>query len=349
MKEHKEEFRKDNARALCFLLIAGFFICAAAGGIQYVLKVPLEPPMRPLEYMIYFVFALPIYYANRDFIGENGTQMLYLFESLLLGWSILLCAGDATSESDFIFFFLVLFLPLLIRDVWGHIMILTLGFAVLFLIEDASVSSAGVFAHHFLHLLICTGASLYLSNRLIRERISGMLSSSSAELRAEHDALTGIFNRRGGEQLIRGYIENEVPGAFMIIDVDDFKEVNDTYGHAAGDEVLKKVAAALQSLFRESDVVMRMGGDEFIVYAVGMADLRKVEEKLHGIIAAIHTIRPGADAEDHMTVSIGCRVNLGSYPTYDALFASADRLLYQVKLEGKDHFRFSDADYRQPK
>jgi diguanylate cyclase (GGDEF)-like protein len=137
-----------------------------------------------------------------------------------------------------------------------------------------------------------------------------------------------------------------MPGAFAIIDVDDFKHVNDTYGHAAGDEVLKKVAATLQTSFRESDVVMRMGGDEFVVYAVGMADIRNVEGKLEQLKAQMHKIILDDQGRDYVTTSVGCIINLGSYPDYEAISQEADKLLYSVKIEGKDNFKCSDKEYK---
>ena len=197
------------------------------------------------------------------------------------------------------------------------------------------------------YLAACVCATLYLSQRLIHERITFMETSFTATDRADHDALTGIYNRRGGEHLISNYVANGVTGAFMLVDIDNFKHINDDYGHAAGDETLKAIAVALQKNFRETDVVMRMGGDEFIVYAVGMADIHFVTERLERTKASLHMIHPDmSDEGEYVTASIGCVINLGSYPDYDSLSAAADKLLYLVKEEGKDNYKVSSIEYK---
>ena len=173
-----------------------------------------------------------------------------------------------------------------------------------------------------------------------------MENSYTATDKADHDALTGVYNRRGGEHLISNYVANGVTGAFMLVDIDDFKYINDHYGHAAGDETLKQIASCLQENFRETDVVMRMGGDEFIVYAVGMADLNHVVSRLENTKASLHQIHPDPTGAGHVSASIGCVINLGSYPDYDTLSAAADKLLYLVKEEGKDNFKCSAIEYK---
>ena len=87
---------------------------------------------------------------------------------------------------------------------------------------------------------------------------------------AETDALTHIYNRNGGEAHIFEYFEAGRNGMFLLLDVDSFKYVNDTYGHDRGDEVIIAVADCLTSTFRDTDVVYRLGGDEFAVFAVGI-------------------------------------------------------------------------------
>ena len=140
------------------------------------------------------------------------------------------------------------------------------------------------------YLAACVCATLYLSQRLIHERITFMETSFTATDRADHDALTGIYNRRGGEHLISNYVANGVTGAFMLVDIDNFKHINDDYGHAAGDETLKAIAAALQKNFRETDVVMRMGGDEFMMIAceADEAKAKEIEAKWREALAKIN-------------------------------------------------------------
>ena len=340
------DFSRENAKALRFLLFTGLIVCVAAFICSYVLHLEFYSNPRLMEYLLFLAVSVALYIGYRADIIESATFILYLWISLLLLWSILLAAGDPHGYPSFLFSFLILALPLLIRDAWGRVLILTVFFSVLFLIVDYVTRDPQIFLVDLFHIILCAGISIYLSYRQLSERVNSMQASTDAEMEAERDGLTGIYNRRGGEQLIRAYVENGMPGAFMLIDVDDFKYINDNYGHAAGDEALKTVAETLKHCFRESDVVMRMGGDEFIVYAVGMADARHVEEKLAYLKGKLHQITLDDGGFNHVTASIGCVINLGSYPDYDTLSSAADRLLYLVKVEGKDNYKCTDADYK---
>ena len=97
---------------------------------------------------------------------------------------------------------------------------------------------------------------------------------------AEHDAMTDALNRRSFEKLLHMYENGDTPYALILIDVDTFKTVNDMYGHAVGDEILKKVTGLLKKAFRSIDHVCRIGGDEFAIIMVEMtSDLKYTIEK----------------------------------------------------------------------
>lgn len=89
---------------------------------------------------------------------------------------------------------------------------------------------------------------------------------------SEMDLMTGIRNRGSGERKIKETIAQNIPGMFVILDCDKFKSINDTYGHAVGDEVIIAVAKALQGICGEKDILLRLGGDEFAMYIPGMLD-----------------------------------------------------------------------------
>ena len=346
--QYRLDFSRENSRALRYLLLCGFFVCLFVLIFQLLSPVKLPITLRLPEYLLFFLGSAGIYIVNWRDVEKNGTLLLYIWVMVLLSFSIFLTAGDDSNYPTFLFIFFITFLPLLIHDAWGKILILTLGFSLIFLIVDCVTRPAEIFVIDLFHLIPCVAGTLFLTSRGIGERVHFIRTSTYAETEAERDGLTGIYNRRGGEQTIRKLIANGTTGAFVIIDVDDFKRVNDYYSHATGDEILKQVANCLKSSFRDSDVVMRMGGDEFIVYAVGMADIHHVEGKLAQVKEALHEIILDENTGDYMTVSMGCIVNLGSYPGYDELSGEADKLLYLVKAAGKDNYKCSDRDYTPP-
>lgn len=158
------------------------------------------------------------------------------------------------------------------------------------------------------------------------------------------DPLTGIYNKAGAETLIREKLNTIEPGyshVLFAIDVDDFKLVNDTYGHLEGDIVLSQLAFKFMKTFRKNDIVGRIGGDEFVVL---MCDVHEdhetiIEEKAKQLIQEVDALK---DIDNKMGVS--CSIGIAKCPrdgtTYEELFNKADQSLYDMKRDGKSSYRF---------
>ena len=148
------------------------------------------------------------------------------------------------------------------------------------------------------------------------------------------DAVTGIANRRHFEQALRETLQSQREFVVAILDLDDFKAVNDTGGHAAGDAVLQAVAQMLTSSLRKHDLVARIGGDEFAVLGTQVT-LRAAEPRIRNIVANLSTIRTRLDHPAHVSVSCG----LAEYcagDTAESLMRRADQALYEAKRHGKN-------------
>lgn len=150
-----------------------------------------------------------------------------------------------------------------------------------------------------------------------------------AEVAASTDALTGSLNRRSGES---GLDRQHGPFAILVVDLDDFKQVNDARGHAFGDDVLVRVATALRDSVRPDDLVIRWGGDEFVVVAPTTRDASAPQ-----LVARVR--RALADLRDAdgcpIGASVGVAVREGHEP-WSAVFARADAAMYRVKA-ARDH------------
>lgn len=163
---------------------------------------------------------------------------------------------------------------------------------------------------------------------------------------ATTDGLTGLPNRRRFFDVARRWIARDRgtgrPSAWLVLDIDHFKRVNDRYGHDAGDRVLKAVAAAMIADLRSDDLVARMGGEEFAMFlpATARADALMVAERLRTSIAAIRT--SVGDGEVAVTVSIGVCVRSGGDLDIDEVLAAADAALYRAKNEGRDRVVVGD-------
>jgi diguanylate cyclase (GGDEF)-like protein len=175
---------------------------------------------------------------------------------------------------------------------------------------------------------------LQVKLRLNRQILEG--AARYGELRATTDELTGVYNRRPVIAQLEEYAERGRGNyAIALIDLDDFKAINDAHGHDCGDEIIRLVADALTEHFRASDMVSRWGGDEFLVLMPGIrhADLEPVLERLRAEIAGI---RQPCGGEVHtVTVSIGAAMGeLGQSP--DECIAAADHALYRAKEGGRN-------------
>ena len=157
---------------------------------------------------------------------------------------------------------------------------------------------------------------------------------------AEHDPLTGIMNRGAFEQLKTAFKTYTDPFAFLIIDVDKFKLVNDGYGHETGDDVLKKVAKLLEKSFRSTDYPARIGGDEFAVIVTNITpDMKTV---ILNKINAINETLMNPD-DDLPQVSLSVCAALSECGFTDDLYKKADTALYEVKEHGRCGCRFFES------
>ncbi len=181
------------------------------------------------------------------------------------------------------------------------------------------------------------------------------LEDANAKLRtmAMTDPLTGIFNRRCvmdvGDKLFNASRRYKWDLAVVLIDIDHFKRVNDTYGHAAGDEVLKQVAAAVHGRLRDSDVFGRLGGEEFIVLAPE-ADLQAAHLLATGLMETL----AGAGLQWNgipltLTISTGIALCQPDDKSLAAVFERADQAMYQAKHQGRNQIVIDPATATLPK
>jgi diguanylate cyclase (GGDEF)-like protein len=186
-------------------------------------------------------------------------------------------------------------------------------------------------------------AALMLVLSRSRSRAIGMVQEKTGELRhqALHDALTGLPNRvlavDRAEQMLARARRLQLPVAALYVDIDGFKHVNDTFGHAAGDELLRMVASRLSSVVREGDTAARLGGDEFVVLVEGStldAGPELVAERLLEVLRQPYDLGGNIGRRLSITVSIGIAVGLRE--DADSLLADADVALYQAKNAGKN-------------
>lgn len=159
--------------------------------------------------------------------------------------------------------------------------------------------------------------------------------------KAERDALTKLLNNTTARKQVQDYLNtdpNNSNCALLIIDLDNFKYVNDHFGHMYGDHVLIRAANEIKHLFRSQDIVSRIGGDEFMVLMKDVTERNLIEKRCNQLIASINSIFHGQPILEKSSCSIGVALCPDHGITYSELFQHADQALYNAKDLGKGCF-----------
>ena len=167
------------------------------------------------------------------------------------------------------------------------------------------------------------------------------------KIQAETDALTQILNRKGGEARINEYLLEGKNGILLMLDADNFKHVNDTYGHDMGDIVIITLAQCLMNTFRDSDVVYRLGGDEFAVFALDVETVDIARIMVDRLYAALDFITFDGISDWKLTVSIGAAfLNKDNRQDFAQVCKNADIAMYESKQHrGQNYFSiYSDEE-----
>ncbi len=183
------------------------------------------------------------------------------------------------------------------------------------------------------------------------QKISGIIINVDAEKqaaqalqsRAEQDSLTKLLNKDAARKQAEEYFSRysgSTGGALLIIDLDNFKQVNDSHGHLFGDSVLVKVAQEIRKIFRGQDIVARIGGDEFLVVMRGVTDQILVEQRCRQLIQIL------GNAFKSYKLPLSCSIGIAMAPahgrSYVELFQHGDQALYRVKAAGKNNYAIYD-------
>ena len=161
--------------------------------------------------------------------------------------------------------------------------------------------------------------------------------------RAERDSLTKLLNKNAARKQAEEYLARFPEGtncAMLIIDLDNFKQVNDQFGHLFGDAVLSRAAREISKFFRNQDIVARIGGDEFMVLMRGVSERSLLENRCQRLLQSFQSIFRNQKQKLPLSCSIGISVSPDHGTTYYDLFNRADQALYQAKARGKNKYVF---------
>lgn len=183
----------------------------------------------------------------------------------------------------------------------------------------------------------------------IINKIKSSEKSKELEEKADTDLLTGLNNKLATERKIKEYMET-CPGEqalMFVLDIDNFKKINDTLGHAFGDEVLRSLGHQISAVFRATDVVGRTGGDEFTVFLKHLNDDSLLEKEARKLCNFFKNFQAGEYVKYAATASIGAAVFPRDGKDFESLYKAADNALYIAKKRGKNQLAFYGDDSKK--
>lgn len=231
----------------------------------------------------------------------------------------------------------------------GAIVNLSFGISVFEAVNDFSLTSADFavtdLAVEMLYLAEAKSVAMEASRKL-NLRLQG--AKIAAEEQAFTDTLTGLRNRRAMHHLLNRLLETDQNFALMLLDLDYFKSINDTLGHAAGDHVLQHVAKLMVNETRSDDIIIRTGGDEFVLVFVGLAKRDRVRAIADRLIGCLEEPIVFNGKECRISASIGATLSCQYQdPTIEQMMHDADIALYEAKDRGRSKQVFFDASLKK--
>lgn len=303
----------------------------------------------------FLLIAVALASKYLHFMEKNTTLSVYLMLAIFYGFGILL-AVPYRDQNSAVFNLLLVILPIFFIDNFLRMTFYTLAVSCIYCAVVFQTKLPLVASHDIFNCLcfysISVMSHFFVNHRVLggmisdRRRDEALLSYQKAQyelrVRAQKDPLTGLFNRsafieRAVEQL-KKCREVGCHPALGILDLDHFKEINDTFGHQVGDRVISGVASILQKNLRETDIAGRLGGDEYIFLLTNSDDETLAADVLGRLLDGV--TRLGQEMDVPLHASIGLVITTDAQDLFDSLYHKADVALYNAKNTGRNRYVF---------
>ena len=277
---------------------------------------------------------------------HRRTLYLYIAVALSYLYALALPFFAPSSSGPLLLCVMLAVMPNFVVDRYGHTVLPgTLAF-LLYMILSVARGSATL-PEDSKWVVCCWGMGLLLGRNFIAGQARIFMLGDQLRHQRDTDGLTHLSTRSAAEARVRAVLaDGEVPCTMLIADIDAFKQVNDSYGHDFGDKVLETVAAALQRRFRRNDCVCRLGGDEFLIFAVGTNSADFAMQKGASLVASTPPIKAPNGAEVCPILSVGAALFPQHGGSFEELYRCADQALYEAKRSGKGTCRVYEEEGR---
>ena len=344
-KQVQEEIDHHNRKlfpeinAVSAIALAVLLLIAAVTGEDG----PLAAFFIPLAAFSIIFVALFFLSAHVRKTENHKAILACCYATVAALYALTICLGPVydTHQLSMTFFVVLFATPIIIADAPVRVTVVSIIASAVFVTASYLNKEFSLFVYDVISCGMLLLVSILVGFDVQKMRLKLFMKLKQTEYERDTDGLTNVWEKKSGEQKIRETLEQQphTRGAMVIMDVDDFKQVNDQYGHDHGDTVLRKVGAILNESFRKDDILVRFGGDEFVLYLSGIDSHQEVRECAHRIS---DTLQKSNALPDGGTVS--CSFGAAFFPEdgddYDTLLQRADKALYLAKYLGKDKLRF---------
>ncbi|NLF47142.1 MAG: GGDEF domain-containing protein [Clostridiales bacterium] len=291
---------------------------------------------------VFCIFCL-LYFQKREGSFFMVQALCFVFSVMVLSFFIFISVFPFPDLPAIFLFLGYTFLPLVFIMPMKIYIFLLLAFQGIFCSFVIMFKGSDPFAFDMLQSSIACAAGILIAFMVLDLRLRANKTKLQLQRMNAMDPLTGIFNKATTTQNCRFYLDyysREEKCSLMVIDIDDFKKVNDFMGHQTGDYILSNIGEILREVSRKSDIVGRIGGDEFLFLMKNTSDREILRYRATQICEKISGL--SIDNEKNISCSIGVAVSPEKGTDFKTLFARADKAMYDAKRKGKNTFSIFD-------
>ena len=350
LQDIKPMIAEYNHKMLAFSSMLFFIIFVILTGISFIGVSQVYEV--PIVYIGMAVTSLGIHLLTRFVFKPetSGRAILVTFYVLeLVGYAYGFYTGIAHGPFPAVTFIVMLIiLPSLPCDCpWrGNLLLMAMG--IIFLFCSRRVKAPTFFSNDVGNVISYVLVSFFMHTHQQMSRMEDFTNRLIIKIQRDTDSLTGAMTKATFEQSTMSVLRNEnSEGCLLVIDIDNFKNINDSFGHSIGDFFIANTGHCILDCCRSSDFVGRFGGDEFVILMKGHLNRDIIEEKVRQMTEKLKTFFLNNTKYQHYSISVGCAIFFKgeNRPSYQELFDQADHALYVAKKSGKDRcIIYGDSD-----